>query len=55
MLDLLGDADRHLRQVENHFPGVQFVARGDEISLTGANSEVDDARRVFDELMIIVQ
>jgi phosphate starvation-inducible PhoH-like protein len=55
MLDLLGDADRHLRQVENHFPGVQFVARGDEISLTGATSEVDDARRVFDELMILVQ
>ncbi len=55
MLDLLGDADRHLRQVENHFPGVQFVARGDEISLTGATSEVDDARRVLDELMILVQ
>jgi hypothetical protein len=55
MLDLLGDADRHLRQVENHFPGVQFVARGDEISLTGATSEVDDARRVFDELMILVR
>jgi phosphate starvation-inducible PhoH-like protein len=34
---------------------VQFVARGDEISLTGATSEVDDARRVFDELMILVQ
>jgi phosphate starvation-inducible PhoH-like protein len=31
------------------------VARGDEISLTGATSEVDDARRVFDELMILVQ
>lgn len=55
MLDLLGDADRHLRQVEDHFPGVQFVARGDEISLSGATSEVDDARRVLDELMILVQ
>ncbi|HEY5889693.1 MAG TPA: PhoH family protein [Acidimicrobiia bacterium] len=55
MLDLLGDADRHLRQVENQFPGVQFVARGDEISLSGTTSEVDDARRVLDELLILVQ
>lgn len=55
MLDLLGDADRHLRQVENQFPGVQFVARGDEIALSGSTSEVDDARRVLDELLILVQ
>ncbi len=55
MLDLLGDADRHLRRVENQFPGVQFVARGDEISLSGTTSDVDDARRVLDELLILVQ
>jgi phosphate starvation-inducible protein PhoH and related proteins len=55
MLDLLGDADRHLRQVEDQFPGVKFVARGDEIALSGVTTEVDDARRVLDELMILVQ
>ena len=55
MLDLLGDADRHLRQVENHFPGVRFVARGDEVALTGGGTEVENARRVLDELLILVQ
>lgn len=55
MLDLLGDADRHLRQIEEHFPGVRFVARGDEIALNGARDEVERARRVLDELLILVQ
>jgi phosphate starvation-inducible PhoH-like protein len=55
MLDLLGEADRHLRQIEEHFPGVRFVARGDEVALSGAREEVDRARRVLDELLILVQ
>ncbi len=55
MLDLLGDADRHLRQIEEHFPGVRFVARGDEIAVSGASEDVERARRVLDELLILVQ
>jgi phosphate starvation-inducible protein PhoH and related proteins len=55
MLDLLGDADRHLRQIEEHFPGVRFVARGDEIALSGARDDVERARTVLDELLILVQ
>ncbi len=55
MLDLLGDADRHLRQVEDHFSEVRFVARGDEVVLVGVDNEVDKARRVLDELLILVQ
>ena len=55
MLDLLGDADRHLRQIEQHFPGVRFVARGDEIALSGARDEVERARTVLDELLILFQ
>ncbi|MGF1617762.1 MAG: PhoH family protein [Acidimicrobiia bacterium] len=55
MLDLLGDADRHLRQIEKHFPGVRFVARGDEIAVSGARDEVERARTVLDELLILVQ
>jgi phosphate starvation-inducible PhoH-like protein len=34
---------------------VRFVARGDEIALSGASDEVDRARRVLDELLILVQ
>ncbi|MEX1037387.1 MAG: PhoH family protein [Acidimicrobiia bacterium] len=55
MLDLLGDADRHLRQIEEHFPGVRFVARGDEIALSGPSDQVERANRVLDELLILVQ
>jgi phosphate starvation-inducible PhoH-like protein len=55
MLDLLGEADRHLRQVESHFPEVRFVARGDEIALKGPDTEVERARTVIEELLILVQ
>jgi phosphate starvation-inducible PhoH-like protein len=55
MLDLLGEADRHLRQVESHFPEVRFVARGDEIALRGPDSSVEKARTVLEELLILVQ
>jgi phosphate starvation-inducible PhoH-like protein len=55
MLDLIGESDRHLRQVESLFPEVRFVARGDEIVLNGPAESVDVARTVFDELLILVQ
>ncbi len=55
MLELLGDADRHLRQIEENFPEVRFVARGDEIALVGDQSDVGLARTVLDELLILVQ
>ncbi len=55
MLDLIGEADRHLRQVEALFPEVRFVARGDEISLTGPERLVEQARTALDELLILVQ
>ncbi len=55
MLDLIGEADRHLRQVEALFPEVRFVARGDEIAITGDDDPVEQARTVFDELLILVQ
>ena len=55
MLDLIGEADRHLRQVESLFPEVRFVARGDEIVLHGHPDAVEKARTVLDELLILVQ
>ncbi len=55
LLDLLGDSDRHLRQVEDHFPEVRFVARGDEIVLKGDENAVEKARTVLAELLILVQ
>lgn len=55
MLDLIGEADRHLRQVEALFPEVRFVARGDEITLNGPEQVVEQARTALDELLILVQ
>ena len=55
MLDLIGEADRHLRQVEALFPEVRFVARGDEIALNGPEQLVEQARTALDELLILVQ
>lgn len=55
MLDLIGESDRHLRQVESLFPEVHFVARGDEVVLKGSEDDVEKARTVLDELLILVQ
>ncbi len=55
MLDLIGESDRHLRQVESLLPGVLFVARGDEVVLSGSEEEVERARTVLSELLILVQ
>ena len=55
MLDLIGESDRHLRQVESLFPEVRFVARGDEIVIRGDEEDVERARTVLDELLILVQ
>ncbi len=55
MLELLGERDRHLRDIEQAFPEVQFVARGNELVLTGPDGEVTTARAAVEELLIIVQ
>ena len=55
MLDLIGESDRHLRLVESLFPEVRFVARGDEISITGPAEAVDRARKAVEEMLILVQ
>ena len=55
MLELLGESDRHLRQVETYFPEVRFVARGDEIALKGEEDMVEAAVTALGELLILVQ
>ena len=55
MLDLLGQGDSHLRTLEAAFPEVRWVARGNEFSLSGPAAEVESARTVLGELLILVQ
>ena len=55
MLELLGDHDRHLRDIESAFPEVRFVARGNELLISGPDDEAATARTAVQELLIIVQ
>jgi phosphate starvation-inducible PhoH-like protein len=53
MVGLLGERDELLRLIEDAFPDVRIVARGNEISIEG-----DEAERVghlFDELVVLLE
>ncbi len=54
MVTLLGDRDANLRAVEQAFPDVLFVARGDEIKVSGPSPEVNSAHDVVTELLELV-
>ena len=54
MLDLIGESDRHLRQVESLFPEVRFVARGDEVVLKGSDEGVFVPAALFSQERILL-
>jgi phosphate starvation-inducible PhoH-like protein len=55
MADLVGPGDVHLRSLEDSFPAVQIVARGNEISLVGPGEAAEAVETVLNELLILVQ
>jgi phosphate starvation-inducible PhoH-like protein len=55
MIELLGQRDAFLRQVEEAFPTARIVARGNEIDISGPDRETGAARTVMEELLILVQ
>ena len=55
MLALLGERDVNLRHVEEAFPDVRFVARGDEVHLAGEEGAVRAAHTVLEELVVLVK
>ncbi len=55
VVDLLGENDAHLRQIEKAFPEVRIVARGNQIDLHGPEEQAIEARTVIDELLVVVQ
>ena len=55
MVDLLGERDTYLRQIENAYPLVHIVARGNELGISGPEAEVLQARTVFEELLVLIQ
>lgn len=55
MVELLGNRDVHLKRVQDAFPSARLVARGNEIDITGTDSESAMANKVVNELLVLVQ
>ncbi|WP_241972627.1 PhoH family protein [Cryobacterium cryoconiti] len=55
MVRLLGADDRLLATVEKEHPGVSVHVRSNEITLTGATEHVEAARRLIEELLLMVR
>jgi len=53
MLELVGERDVHLRALEQAYPDVRLVARGNEFMISGERAA--EVKTVLDELLILVQ
>jgi phosphate starvation-inducible protein PhoH and related proteins len=53
MLELVGERDAHLRALEEAYPDVRLVARGNEFMISGKRAS--EVRTVLEELLILVQ
>ncbi len=53
MATLLGPRDENLRRIEEAFPSVQIVARGDEMRIEGPDAAT--VARLIDELLLLIQ
>ncbi|CAN5309495.1 PhoH family protein [soil metagenome] len=55
MLDLLGHADANLKTLEQAFPDVVLVARGNEVTISGPAPGVEEAKTALEEMLLLVQ
>jgi len=55
MLALLGERDMFLRVIEEAFPRVQIVARGDQLTISGDETDRALAKTVLEELLVLVR
>ncbi|TFC58622.1 PhoH family protein [Cryobacterium sp. TMT2-15-1] len=55
MVRLLGADDRLLAAVEKEHPGVSVHVRGNEVTLIGETAHVEAARRLIEELLLMVR
>ena len=51
---LLGRQDEHLRRIQQAL-GICVVARGEVLKITGAQTAVDHAARLFDDLLVVIR
>jgi phosphate starvation-inducible protein PhoH and related proteins len=55
MVGLLGHRDELLRLVQSAFPAVEIHVRGNEITVEGEAAEAEQAGRLFEELVVLLQ
>ncbi|HEU4849767.1 MAG TPA: PhoH family protein [Terrimesophilobacter sp.] len=55
MVRLLGPQDRLLRTVESQYPLVRVLVRGNEVTLEGDAGQVQEAKRLVEELISMVR
>ncbi|MEA9985329.1 PhoH family protein [Subtercola vilae] len=55
MVRLLGPQDRLVTLVEKQYPSVSIHVRGNEITLLGPTADVESARRLVEELVLMVK
>jgi phosphate starvation-inducible PhoH-like protein len=55
MVQLLGPQDRLLRMLEKEHRDVQVLVRGNEITLSGGTTEVENAKKLVDELLAMTK
>ncbi|MDT0323651.1 MULTISPECIES: PhoH family protein [unclassified Streptomyces] len=55
MVTVLGSGDALLRVIEQAFPATDIHVRGNEISATGDEAEVQLVQRLFDEMMLVLR
>jgi phosphate starvation-inducible PhoH-like protein len=55
MVRLLGPQDRLLSTIEKQYPAVSVHVRGNEITLNGDPEQVESARRLVEELLVMVR
>ena len=55
MVSLLGSGDELLRVVEQSYPEVDVLVRGNEITMTGDPGDIAEAERVLDEMVAVLR
>ena len=55
MVAVLGTGDSILRIIEKHFPGVDFHARGNEVTASGPRADVELVEQLFSEMLLVLR
>lgn len=52
---VLGSQDKHVKEIENAYPNASVSARGDIIFIKGSDEDVDDIKKLIEQIIITVE